>query len=145
MLADVKITNKSVIHQDVLPIPFVTTLHQAKWRAYAWTDTKRLIRVAKVSCLPELYLTTLSMGDLLDDDECATNPCSAGATCKNTIGSYECICPLGQLTSFTGKCKRTALVQPLACTVSHIYHCSWCLLHKTTVLSDCGPFSLRWS
>ncbi len=29
----------------------------------------------------------------LDIDECSNNPCGQNAVCRNTPGSYECICP----------------------------------------------------
>jgi Calcium-binding EGF domain len=40
-----------------------------------------------------------------DIDECATNPCSEGAVCVNTLGNHNCTCPPGfsTLTS-NGEC-----------------------------------------
>lgn len=31
----------------------------------------------------------------IDEDECESNPCLNGATCKDEVGSYTCRCPPG--------------------------------------------------
>lgn len=31
----------------------------------------------------------------VDEDECESNPCLNGATCKDEVGSYTCQCPPG--------------------------------------------------
>lgn len=31
----------------------------------------------------------------VDEDECESNPCLNGATCKDEVGSYTCRCPPG--------------------------------------------------
>ena len=33
--------------------------------------------------------------DVVDANECASNPCSNGATCEDGDNSFSCICPAG--------------------------------------------------
>ena len=35
--------------------------------------------------------------NLIDINECDSNPCQNNGECKNTLGSYYCVCPLGFL------------------------------------------------
>nr|4WM0_D Chain D, Coagulation factor IX [Homo sapiens]4WMA_D Chain D, Coagulation factor IX [Homo sapiens]4WMB_D Chain D, Coagulation factor IX [Homo sapiens]4WMI_D Chain D, Coagulation factor IX [Homo sapiens]4WMK_D Chain D, Coagulation factor IX [Homo sapiens]4WN2_D Chain D, Coagulation factor IX [Homo sapiens]4WNH_D Chain D, Coagulation factor IX [Homo sapiens]5F84_B Chain B, Coagulation factor IX [Homo sapiens]5F85_B Chain B, Coagulation factor IX [Homo sapiens]5F86_B Chain B, Coagulation fa len=37
--------------------------------------------------------------DIVDGDQCESNPCLNGGSCKDDINSYECWCPFG----FEGK------------------------------------------
>jgi len=42
----------------------------------------------------------------LDIDECSDgklNGCSDGAVCRNTFGSYECMCPIGTKLANDGR------------------------------------------
>ena len=43
-----------------------------------------------------LFLPNICITDI---DDCIDTPCKNGATCKDGINSYSCICPLG----LTGK------------------------------------------
>jgi len=52
------------------------------------------------------------MLNVIDIDECqAVNECSNGAECRNTNGSYECICPAGtKLENDERTCKSKPLL-----------------------------------
>ena len=57
---------------------------------------------------------------LSDANECATKPCKQGATCMNSIGGYNCICPKG----FQGKVceKGMILMWTFSCFCYYYYY-----------------------
>ena len=52
---------------------------------------------------------------IIDVDECTkgTAACTNGRVCNNTVGSYQCICPLGTLES-NGTCNGKQYMQSVA-------------------------------
>ncbi|KAH3813500.1 hypothetical protein DPMN_141961 [Dreissena polymorpha] len=44
---------------------------------------------------PFFYTLGLNYAHVSDTDECSNNPCSHGATCKNTVGGFVCECAPG--------------------------------------------------
>ena len=53
------------------------------------------------SILPRLFLFICSV-NLIDINECDSDPCQNNGECKNTLGSYYCVCPRGFLGTNCG-------------------------------------------
>ena len=66
----------------------------------------------------------VSFPDILDIDECTSNPCHANATCNNTVGSYMCACDPGYSgDGFNCTGKHLISYQGYDTKYIHIYSC----------------------
>jgi len=69
-------------------------------------NKNKRINVTKVFATFRLESTNLAAyyACVVDMDECqAVNECTNGADCRNTNGSYECICPIGTTLENDGR------------------------------------------
>jgi len=72
-------------------------------------NRNKRINVTKLNATFRLWSTNCApnYACVIDIDDCqAVNECSDGADCRNTNGSYECVCPIGTKLENDGRtCK----------------------------------------
>ncbi|XP_055335350.1 protein jagged-2-like [Paramacrobiotus metropolitanus] len=76
--------------------------------------------------------------DAVDNDECVSNPCANGATCKNEIGYYRCICPDG----FSGEQCQNKVKRVLVTPTAMVFTTPVPVLPENTTQSALVPHAI---